>query len=661
MKKFLLKILILSLIPLFVFAAPDKAQERIDYEVFKAKTETNIEALKTIKSQDLENFRSQVEAQKSLSEQLNHQVDWLGHQLTIGSAIITGLLLLIGFFTYRNARSDAKEVAQTEAKAWLENNTIALNAEIETLRAKLKTLELEAKSHADATHEQLDRILSDVGERSINDSKPSITNEQANALNQKAEELKSTPEAMYKYKDWNTKAFASYHQGDFLDAAKFWGLAAASADAKENEISKTLFNKATVELTNLNQPAAAIVTYDSLIQKFGDSQHAEMQAQLARAYVNKGFTQGDKLNQPAAEIATYDTVIQKFGDSQHAEVQTQVARAYVNKGFTQGDKLNQPAAALATYDSLIQKFGDSQHAEVQAQVARAYLNKGVTQGDKLNQQDAEIATYDSLIQKFGDSQNVEMQAQLAMAYFNKGFTQGDKLNQPAAEIATYDSLIEKFGDSQHAEVQAQVTRAYVNKGATQGDKLNQPAAEIATYDSVIEKFGDSRHAEVQAQVARAYVNKGATQGDKLNQPDAVIATYDSLIEKFGNSEHVVVQEQLARSYNSLGFANLIEAKKNWKVKSKRDALLSKAASSFSNAIDKCNANDKATILGNIAYTAWLLGDRTNTKQQLKEALKIGGEELYRGTIGDTEIETVSSDKAFRVLLDKIWAEVSTSK
>ena len=88
--------------------------------------------------------------------------------------------------------------------------------------------------------------------------------------------------------------------------------------------------------------------------------------------VNKGATLG-QAGDPAAEIETYDTLIDRFGDSNALPLQEQVARAMVNKGFTLS-KAGDPAAALETYDALIARFGNSDALPLQEQVAKAKVS-----------------------------------------------------------------------------------------------------------------------------------------------------------------------------------------------------------------------------------------------------------------------------------------------
>ncbi|WP_029147594.1 tetratricopeptide repeat protein [Methylophilus sp. 5] len=669
MKKIIILFLVfLTIFPLITISTTtNNIQEKIEYETFKAKTEANLESLKTLKTQELIQLQAQIDNQKTLLEQVNHQIGSFGNNLSIGSTIITVLLLLIGFFSYRNAKTDAQLAAKQEAqivtqqevKIWFDKNTKDLNGEIDILRNKLKILEDEVTKAAISTKELFNKHLNDVLSRSISEldsQSKTISSEEELALSAKLDELKSIAEAMYRFQDWNTKAFASYHQKDFKNAAKFWDLASQSSDASEEQIAQSYFNHGVVLLEQLKGYADAIAIYDKLISRFDSSENSAVQEHLARAYCNKGFGLG-KLNEPEKEIAIYDSLINKFGNSKNPEIQTQVARAYLNKGSSLNNSHNQPEAAILTYDTLIQKFIESSYPSIQAQVARAYLNKGVVLG-QLSRPEEEIASYELSITKFGNSEHPEVQEYVARAYGNKGVTLSRFLNNPKSAIDTLSSAINKFEKSTNPQLQEQVVTAYRNIAYTQGNVLNQREEEIASYDTIIEKFANSEYPEVLAHVANAYRSKSHVQKEYLHQPQLSSETLSNLIEKFSNYKYPIVLTEVAKAYNSKGFDDLLLAKQEWKEKSKREAILIKAFSSFELGIEICDDNSKPFILGNIAYCNWLLNRKRDVEKLLTEAFLLGGDPLYQATIKDTEQYTVAPDRTFRKLINKVWQSIN---
>ncbi|MEQ1914461.1 MAG: hypothetical protein ABL855_05180, partial [Sideroxydans sp.] len=74
-------------------------------QAFRVQTEAKMETAKEIQQKDLELHKQLVASQNERIEQINHQVDWLGMLIALGSLIITLLLVLIGYFAYGKAKS----------------------------------------------------------------------------------------------------------------------------------------------------------------------------------------------------------------------------------------------------------------------------------------------------------------------------------------------------------------------------------------------------------------------------------------------------------------------------------------------------------------------------------------------------------------------------
>ncbi|MFD1122780.1 tol-pal system YbgF family protein [Methylophilus flavus] len=399
------------------------AEERLKYETFKAKTEISLESLKSVKSQDLMQLQAQIDYQKNLIEQINNQANSLNNNIAIGSVMITVLVSLIGFFSYRNAKTDAQLVAKQEAqyitqqevKNWFDRNTKDLNTEIDELKLKLRNFEDEANNTAIETKELMADHLTELLDRSISES---------DNYSNKAPDT--------------TKSQLAQHSSAVPVYQEF------------------------VLIKQLEDPQAAIENYNNQRKELG-SELPEMQSNILLAQIKKGDAQR-QLNKPKEAVATYSNLIKQFGNTENHFFKELIARAYVNKGDTQHQSLNQPKAAIITYDTLIQKFGDSNLPDMHAQIARAYVNKGFTQGQSLDQPEVAVATWNALIQKLEKSLHPVVQAHVAHAYLNRGFIQEQVLSQPEAELETYNHLIQKFAGSKYRIVQAKVAIAYDGLG-----------------------------------------------------------------------------------------------------------------------------------------------------------------------------------------------------
>jgi len=345
MKKKLVRFcLVFSIVfPILAFPAPNKTQDKIEFEIFKAKTEEKFEHLKELKNQDLIRLELEVESQNRIIEQLNHQIDWLGHLISYGSVVITVLLLLIGFFAYRNARNDAQKIAKEETESQVEkwfkqnNNQVikhmnSMERHVSNLRNRLDELEVGIQSEANDHRQSMRAVVDKAIKQGITDNPVVASQELKQAFESAIQDLERKTVATYSYNDWNTKAFAAFHAGKFEWAAEFWGYASGAA-TNDDEYALSIYNKALVYHPKyLNNPQVGIDTYNILLDKFLESDLLFIQTHVALSLLSKAFLLG-KLNR--AEEASFcdNEVIKRFSTSTEPKLLSYVANAYCSEGF----------------------------------------------------------------------------------------------------------------------------------------------------------------------------------------------------------------------------------------------------------------------------------------------------------------------------------------
>ncbi|REG19051.1 hypothetical protein ATI61_1231, partial [Archangium gephyra] len=138
-----------------------------------------------------------------------------------------------------------------------------------------------------------------------------------------------------------------------------------------------------------------------------------------------------------------------------------------------------------------------------------------------------------------------------------------------------------------------------------------------------------------------------------------IDCYEQVLSRFGDAKEVSLREQVAMALNSIGFDLLLESKRAWSDEDLRTRGLVAAEARFSRAREQ-DPNDYF-VLGNLAYVNFLSGRRELVSEMLQRAFELGGEELYKETIKDSEKNTVPEDAEFRVLVEKVWAEMQAQK
>jgi len=181
-----------------------------------------------------------------------------------------------------------------------------------------------------------------------------------------------------------------------------------------------------------------------------------------------------------------------------------------------------------------------------------------------------------------------------------------------------------------------------------------PIKEDATFREFVSRFAATSILGTQGQVVRALFKKGVTLG-KLNRPEEELTAYDVLVHRFEESAEPGIQEQVANARNGIGFIRLKEAKRYWSDSTRREQALSTALEEFNKALP--HHLDKPLVLGNQSYTLFLLGRRDEAREPMRQALKDGGERLYKCEVEDAALRPVSVDAAFLAFLDEVWREV----
>ena len=248
------------------------------------------------------------------------------------------------------------------------------------------------------------------------------------------------------------------------------------------------------------------------------------------------------------------------------------------------------------------------------------------------------------------------QNQVAHALFVRAVMLG-QLNRTEEAIGVYEEVITRYGAAIELAVQVQVVMATFNKGVLLG-RLNRHEEAIAIYEQIIKRYGQATEPALRIHVAKAMVNKGSTLG-RFNRRDEAVAIFEQIIKRFGEAAEPALRESVAAAINGIGFNTLLKAKKAWQEGGTRAQLLSDAESKFRNALDQYPQS--AVANGNLGYALFLSGQQENVMDPLRRALELGGEQLYKLTIKDTETYTVPEDAAFRELLEKTWKEIQSTK
>ncbi|WP_460020912.1 tetratricopeptide repeat protein [Magnetospira thiophila] len=131
-----------------------------------------------------------------------------------------------------------------------------------------------------------------------------------------------------------------------------------------------------------------------------------------------------------------------------------------------------------------------------------------------------------------------------------------------------------------------------------------------------------------------------------------------------NPKEPNLRKWVAQGLNSIGFNSIMQLKEKTPATSDNVTPLdlAPAVADLTEALKILpdgNQEQRAMILGNIAYATFLSGDRESAEKPLREALRLGGEKTRDGELEDADIHPLGEmDEAFKALVNRLWAEVS---
>ena len=360
---------------------------------------------------------------------------------------VLGLLLtlLVGgfaFFSYRNAKQEVAHAIR-EAKDTVDKTAASIRSE---MTIKLQDMErLMERSHnlADETQTLVDTIRShrDEAERTtqevaafltaVTSGKDQPSPEEKQEIADSAEAIRKKPRGTLSAQELlilieDNKVQQRYQQ--VVDDAT---LLRAMHPDDDTSGARSWFNQG-LAYARLENWKEALHAYDNVINRFLDSDNAEIQEQVAKSLVNKGVVYR-KLGRYTRSLAAYDVLLSRFVDNEKSEIQYAVGAALVNRAITYGIS-KKSSEAISTCDDIIERFGNKHEIKFQHILAQALIIKGVTLQQLAKYQDA-IVVYDEVIRRFDDDNELELKNEVINALFHKSRALGQlKMADEAVDI-----------------------------------------------------------------------------------------------------------------------------------------------------------------------------------------------------------------------------------
>lgn len=501
------------------------------------------------------NYNNIIIRQDERIESIDLGISRFGSNITLFSVLITILLALASFVTYKISLNNAKEIAEKELEEWKKN----ADKSYSLLKQKTKNDFDEWFNNAEKilqkkVDESLVQINSEAGKlfdgikkdgktlhqeyrekmNSLEDKE--YTQVEINELTKDAKNIKfNKDEKDYTFSD-RYKLFESKFINQKFDESLIILEKALNFKINDDDLLKGLWAKA-ITLGQLGEKDNSINIYNQIIERFENSKLDSILEYVAMALYNKSWYLG-QISENEESIKVCDKIINRFSNSKSESILLQVSIALSNKGWN-FEQLKMNKEAIESYTELIEKFEKNKSEKILEQVSRALYSKGWNLGE-LGEYKKSTEVYNKLLIMFKNSNFESIIEQVSMGLYNKGCNY-DQLGETSDAIKVYTYLFEKFKDSKSEKILLQVAKALYNK-ACGLKKLGEMKDGIEIYNEIIERFESYKSEKIQLQVSMALVNKGWYLS-QLGENRKAIEVYTKVIKKFENtkSEHILLR------------------------------------------------------------------------------------------------------------------------
>ena len=188
--------------------------------------------------------------------------------------------------------------------------------------------------------------------------------------------------------------------------------------------------KAHFELWNFDETVSNAREMDRRFERYKDDQFDPLVAEILVVQAKAEA----ELGNIGAAVSLVDTIVQRFGTSEHPVVRDSVVRALIAKASSLRMQANDNEGALAVYDEMIERFGASEDPGIRSLIISALLNRAFTQGS-LGDYEGEIASYQEVIDRIDDNESPDADWSALLALGFKAMRQAETGRTEEALIA----------------------------------------------------------------------------------------------------------------------------------------------------------------------------------------------------------------------------------
>lgn len=205
-----------------------------------------------------------------------------------------------------------------------------------------------------------------------------------------------------------------------------WLQSEGMADSSVRALVARAWSANGLVLLERKEYAKAIDYFDRVITMFGKDSDSAVLDPVTSSIVNKGIAlcrlhEPTQENEESAAIqALYDSIIDRYQNSQALAFRESVASAMVNKAYLLS-MIGREEESMQLYNAVIDEFRGALEPAIREHVARAMINKAFSAGAKRRDTRAAIELYRQVVNEFPTAWKPSMRAKLALAWNGLGF------------------------------------------------------------------------------------------------------------------------------------------------------------------------------------------------------------------------------------------------
>lgn len=288
-------------------------------------------------------------------------------------------------------------------------------------------------------------------------------------------------------------------------------------------------------LNELGRHDEELVTYEEVVDQFGDASEVELQEKVAWALYNEARTLLE-VGSPEEAAGLYAEVARRFEHHADPRLRVEAARALIGKAFADYE-LDQPGEAIDAFDRAAQAAADiGNDNRLAAQAARALANKGWLLAETGDHGEA-VRVLDEVVTRFDGIADSEVTEQIGSALFNKAAVLQHE--EPSEALVICTAVMKRWGDNATGKLAKFVADAGVLRGVLLA-KSGRAHEALASYRQVAAQFEGSDDPELRAPIAQALSREAAalalagqaSEAVKVNDRLLALVDGDKALEKY---------------------------------------------------------------------------------------------------------------------------------